>query len=86
MTQALKTFFMVSILSIVQMLAIASDDKIVTDAKPLDRAFKCVGLGPHHAAHGGCHLGAQRNLTFALVGEVKELPFDLVTRLGLVEI
>lgn len=33
MTQALKTYFMVCILSLAQMLAIASDDKIVTDAK-----------------------------------------------------
>ena len=55
------------------------------DAEPLDRALERVGLGADEAANRRCHLGAQRDLAPALVGETKKLRLDFVARLGLVE-
>ena len=56
------------------------------DGEPADRLLEPVGARGHHAGERGRHLRPQRDLAAALVGEVVELPDDLVAALGRVQL
>ena len=56
------------------------------DGEPADRLPEPVGPGRHHPRQGRRHLRAQRDLASALVGEVVELPHDLVAALRRVQL